>query len=111
MDNFEWSRGYSERFGLHWVNFTDPRRPVYPKKSANFFSEFSMEKMEEPIKKHSSCRQVLKPMQVKVKVYTSVLVSFYAPGPCNTSSGQCLFNLGAAQISIKAVFICDLDRI
>ena len=41
MDNFEWSRGYSERFGLHWVNFKDPRRPVYPKKSAKFFSELA----------------------------------------------------------------------
>ena len=38
MDNFEWSRGYSERFGLHWVNFTDPARPVYTKKSAEWFS-------------------------------------------------------------------------
>ena len=41
MDNFEWSRGYSERFGLHWVNFTDPARPVYPKKSAEWFSHLA----------------------------------------------------------------------
>ncbi|KAG4070575.1 hypothetical protein HA402_011962 [Bradysia odoriphaga] len=34
MDNFEWARGYSERFGVHWVNFTHPDRPRYPKKSA-----------------------------------------------------------------------------
>merc|ERR1712136_722605 len=24
MDQFEWDQGYSERFGSHWVNFTDP---------------------------------------------------------------------------------------
>ena len=22
MDNFEWARGYTERFGLHWTNYT-----------------------------------------------------------------------------------------
>ena len=33
MDNFEWARGYTERFGLHWVNYTDPERAVYPKDS------------------------------------------------------------------------------
>ncbi|XP_021358662.1 lactase-phlorizin hydrolase-like, partial [Mizuhopecten yessoensis] len=37
MDNFEWSRGYSERFGLHYVNFTDPARPRTPKASAHYY--------------------------------------------------------------------------
>ena len=36
MDNFEWARGYTERFGLHWVNYTDPERAVYPKDSGGF---------------------------------------------------------------------------
>ena len=36
MDNFEWARGYTERFGLHWVNYTDPDRAVYPKDSGGF---------------------------------------------------------------------------
>ncbi|XP_078588140.1 lactase/phlorizin hydrolase-like [Branchiostoma floridae x Branchiostoma japonicum] len=39
MDNFEWSRGYTERFGLHYVNFTDPDRPRVPKESAGFYRD------------------------------------------------------------------------
>nr|XP_022342919.1 uncharacterized protein LOC111136393 isoform X1 [Crassostrea virginica] len=39
LDNFEWARGYSERFGLHYVNFSDPARPRTPKKSAHFFTK------------------------------------------------------------------------
>lgn len=39
MDNFEWARGYSERFGLHYVNFSDPSRPRTPKASARYFTK------------------------------------------------------------------------
>lgn len=38
MDNFEWERGYSERFGLHYIDFTDPERPRVPKNSARYFA-------------------------------------------------------------------------
>lgn len=35
----EWQRGYSERFGVHWVNFSDPERKRTPKKSATFLKQ------------------------------------------------------------------------
>ncbi|XP_071511185.1 lactase/phlorizin hydrolase-like [Diadema antillarum] len=38
MDNFEWAMGFTERFGLHYVDFTDPDRPRVPKKSASFYA-------------------------------------------------------------------------
>ncbi|XP_023192574.1 lactase-phlorizin hydrolase isoform X2 [Xiphophorus maculatus] len=39
MDGFEGNKGYSERFGLHHVNFVDSYRPRTPKQSAYFFAQ------------------------------------------------------------------------
>ncbi|TKS67586.1 Lactase-phlorizin hydrolase [Collichthys lucidus] len=39
MDGFEGKQGYSQRFGLHHVNFQDADRPRTPKQSAYFFSQ------------------------------------------------------------------------
>ena len=39
LDNFEWARGYTERFGLHYVNFSDPARPRTPKASARWYKQ------------------------------------------------------------------------
>ncbi|XP_018320187.1 myrosinase 1-like [Agrilus planipennis] len=36
MDNFEWNLGYVFKYGLYYVNFTDPERPRIPKSSAYF---------------------------------------------------------------------------
>lgn len=43
MDNFEWISGYTERFGLHYVNFSDPDRPRTPKESANTYARIVAE--------------------------------------------------------------------
>ncbi|XP_063932914.1 myrosinase 1-like isoform X2 [Zophobas morio] len=37
LDNFEWNQGYSAKFGLYAINFTDPNRTRIPKDSANFY--------------------------------------------------------------------------
>ncbi|CAL1538497.1 unnamed protein product [Lymnaea stagnalis] len=39
MDNFEWARGYGEKLGVYFVNFTDPSRPRTPKRSARYLYE------------------------------------------------------------------------
>jgi len=37
LDNFEWSNGYTAKFGLYHVNFEDPARTRSPKLSTQFF--------------------------------------------------------------------------
>ncbi|XP_047456730.1 lactase-phlorizin hydrolase-like [Mugil cephalus] len=39
MDGFEGKQGYSQRFGLHYVNFDSPDRPRLPKQSAYFYNQ------------------------------------------------------------------------
>ncbi|XP_008831881.1 lactase-phlorizin hydrolase [Nannospalax galili] len=38
MDNFEWATGYAERFGVYFVNRSDPSLPRIPKASAKFYA-------------------------------------------------------------------------
>ena len=39
MDGFEGQQGYSQRFGLHHVNFEDPMRSRTPKQSTYFYAQ------------------------------------------------------------------------
>uniref|UniRef100_A0A8C3TT72 Lactase n=1 Tax=Catharus ustulatus TaxID=91951 RepID=A0A8C3TT72_CATUS len=39
MDNIEWAAGYEEKFGLYYVNFSDPALPRRPKASAKYYSQ------------------------------------------------------------------------
>lgn len=39
LDTFEWANGYKEKFGLFYVNFSDPARPRIAKESARVYSE------------------------------------------------------------------------
>jgi beta-glucosidase/6-phospho-beta-glucosidase/beta-galactosidase len=39
IDNFEWRRGYAERFGIYNINITSPNKERTAKKSAKFFNE------------------------------------------------------------------------
>ncbi|CAH2097413.1 unnamed protein product [Euphydryas editha] len=38
IDNFEWGDGYSVKFGLHHVNFDDPKRTRTPRASADYYA-------------------------------------------------------------------------
>ena len=51
MDNFEWTAGYTERFGLYRVNFDDDRRPRVPKASSIWYRDLILDNgwPEEPL--------------------------------------------------------------
>lgn len=40
IDNFEWRKGFSERFGIYYVNITSQNKERTPKKSAAFWQDF-----------------------------------------------------------------------
>jgi len=43
LDNFEWAAGYSQRFGLTWVDFDDAKRPRTLKESGRWYAGVAAE--------------------------------------------------------------------
>ncbi len=39
LDNFEWHEGYEKRFGIVYVDHSDPKRPRLPKQSAHWYAK------------------------------------------------------------------------
>ncbi|XP_074068122.1 lactase/phlorizin hydrolase [Macrotis lagotis] len=66
MDNFEWATGFSERFGLHFTNYSDPSIPRIPKESVKFYaSVVRCNGFPDPASGPHSCLQsdVIPPME------------------------------------------------
>lgn len=40
LDNWEWAKGYTDRFGVTWVDFESEDKKRYPKRSAAFNRDF-----------------------------------------------------------------------
>lgn len=45
LDNFEWSNGYTEKFGIISVNLTDPKRTRTPKLSSKLITQIYKSKI------------------------------------------------------------------
>jgi len=48
LDNFEWAAGYTQRFGIHFVDYKDGAKR-YPKLSAKWFENFLKKKTDQTI--------------------------------------------------------------
>lgn len=39
LDKFEWEKGYSDRYGLYYVEFNNRNKPRYPKASVQYYKK------------------------------------------------------------------------
>jgi len=57
MDNFEWAEGYTERFGMHWVDFTSENRERVAKESVECYKEIMRDSFPEEVDDLEYCRR------------------------------------------------------
>uniref|UniRef100_A0A8C7ZT09 Cytosolic beta-glucosidase n=1 Tax=Oryzias sinensis TaxID=183150 RepID=A0A8C7ZT09_9TELE len=98
LDKFEWDEGYSERFGLYYVDFRNKNKPRYPKASVQFYKQvissngfpnqrevtFQSTKLK-PLKKQSNSLPRTKKLLCHMEMVTEIVV----PTVCTLSILLC----------------------
>lgn len=83
LDSFEWDRGYTEKFGMYHVDFSDPIRHRVPKLSADIFSKI-IQKRQLPLRtgkeiEHSiaaGCNRIFSYVWLLIMVSFHILLVF-----------------------------------
>ena len=86
MDNFEWTAGYAEKFGMYQVDFTNPARPRTAKDSARYFAQLTKD-------------------NGFVDHGTTTTTTTSGPGNGGTGTGRVTFSVMMVSMGIKMVFL------
>ena len=88
MDNFEWAEGYTERFGLHWIDFNDDQRPRVAKESVECYKEIMRRSFPGDVDDLEYCRfQVdADPGYYRLILNSRLNLSFYSSWTSNSAS-------------------------
>jgi hypothetical protein len=80
FQNFEWRRGYTQRFGVHYIDFKDPNLTRIPKASANalkkIYADNGFIDTRPPIKDDAATSQVMIGTVV-ILSFVSFMVQFF----------------------------------
>ncbi|KAK3599458.1 hypothetical protein CHS0354_006578, partial [Potamilus streckersoni] len=101
LDNFEWMRGYSERFGLHFVNFSDPERQRIPKLSAKYYRSI--------IEHHGFLKDSYTGTQGSTRSTKEDIVKYSSTWTTKKNNGNLSFKLYTSGISLLISHILYLN--